>query len=71
MFYPSGEGVPDMLMLLVNLTQKVMKEKLMYMSEVEVKKLELCMIILINFFVFLLRFCCNNIFSGAFASALH
>ena len=57
MFYPSGEGVPDMLMLLVNLTQKVMKEKLMYMSEVEVKKLELCMIILINFFVFLLRLC--------------
>ena len=38
-FYPSGEGVPDMLMLLVNLTQKVMKEKLMYMSEVEVENL--------------------------------
>lgn len=32
----SGEGVPDILMLLVQLTQKLMEDKLMYISEVQV-----------------------------------
>eukprot|EP01018_Ginkgo_biloba_P012031 Gb_22102 [translate_table: standard] len=31
----SGEGVPDLLMLLVQLTQKMMEERLMYISEVQ------------------------------------
>lgn len=32
----SGEGVPDLLMLLIQLTQRMMEEKLMYVSEVQV-----------------------------------
>lgn len=36
----SGEGVPDMIMLLVNLTQQRMSERLMYLSEVECTVLE-------------------------------
>eukprot|EP01018_Ginkgo_biloba_P018760 Gb_28583 [translate_table: standard] len=36
----SGEGVPDLLMLLVQLTQKMMEEKLMYVSEVQCTVLE-------------------------------
>ncbi|KAG8906155.1 hypothetical protein FRB99_007469 [Tulasnella sp. 403] len=36
----SGEGVPDMIMLLVSLTQQRMTDKLMYLSEVECTVLE-------------------------------
>ncbi|BBN08146.1 translation initiation factor 5B [Marchantia polymorpha subsp. ruderalis] len=36
----SGEGVPDLLMLLVQLTQKMMEEKLMYVAEVQCTVLE-------------------------------
>ncbi|KAH9317771.1 hypothetical protein KI387_019540, partial [Taxus chinensis] len=36
----SGEGVPDLLMLLIQLTQKMMEEKLMYVSEVQCTVLE-------------------------------
>lgn len=36
----TGEGVPDMIMLLVNLTQQRMNEKLMYLSELECTVLE-------------------------------
>ncbi|CAM6110555.1 unnamed protein product [Calypogeia fissa] len=40
----SGEGVPDLLMLLVQLTQRMMEEKLMYVSEVQCTVLEVKMI---------------------------
>lgn len=33
----SGEGIPDMLLLLVQMTQKMMSEKLMYLSETQVR----------------------------------
>jgi translation initiation factor 5B len=36
----TGEGVPDMIMLLVNLTQKRMSDSLMYLSELECTVLE-------------------------------
>jgi translation initiation factor 5B len=36
----TGEGVPDMLMLLVKLTQERMAERLMYLSELECTVLE-------------------------------
>jgi len=36
----TGEGIPDMLMLLVNLTQERMSDKLMYLSELECTVLE-------------------------------
>lgn len=36
----TGEGVPDMIMLLVNLTQQRMAEALMYISELECTVLE-------------------------------
>jgi len=36
----TGEGVPDMIMLLVNLTQKRMSDRLMYLSELECTVLE-------------------------------
>ena len=36
----TGEGIPDMLMLLVRLTQERMTEKLMYLSELECTVLE-------------------------------
>lgn len=36
----TGEGIPDMLMLLVNLTQQRMSEQLMYLSELEATVLE-------------------------------
>ena len=36
----TGEGIPDMLKLLVELTQKMMSEKLMYLSELECTVLE-------------------------------
>jgi translation initiation factor 5B len=36
----TGEGVPDMIMLLVNLTQQRMAESLMYISELECTVLE-------------------------------
>ncbi|KAH7288942.1 hypothetical protein KP509_31G051600 [Ceratopteris richardii] len=36
----SGEGVPDLLMLLVTLTQQMMESKLMYISEVQCTVLE-------------------------------
>ncbi|KAK2462273.1 hypothetical protein APHAL10511_005579 [Amanita phalloides] len=36
----TGEGVPDMIMLLVNLTQQRMSDRLMYLSEVECTVLE-------------------------------
>eukprot|EP00897_Mesotaenium_endlicherianum_P009893 jgi/Mesen1/8932/ME000548S08440 len=36
----SGEGVPDILMLLVQLTQKLMTDKLMYVAEVQCTVLE-------------------------------
>jgi translation initiation factor 5B len=36
----TGEGVPDMILLLVNLTQKRMSDRLMYLSEVECTVLE-------------------------------
>ena len=36
----TGEGIPDMIMLLVNLTQQRMSDKLMYLSEVECTVLE-------------------------------
>ncbi|XP_011629155.1 eukaryotic translation initiation factor 5B [Amborella trichopoda] len=36
----TGEGIPDLLMLLVQLTQKMMEEKLMYISEVQCTVLE-------------------------------
>jgi translation initiation factor 5B len=36
----TGEGIPDMLMLLVKLTQERMTEKLMYLSELECTVLE-------------------------------
>jgi translation initiation factor 5B len=36
----TGEGVPDMIMLLINLTQQRMSEKLMYISELECTVLE-------------------------------
>ena len=36
----TGEGVPDMIMLLVNLTQQRMSERLMYLSELEATVLE-------------------------------
>lgn len=36
----TGEGVPDMIMLLVNLTQQRMSETLMYISELECTVLE-------------------------------
>ena len=35
-----GEGVPDMIMLLVNLTQQHMSDRLMYLSELECTVLE-------------------------------
>lgn len=34
--YFSGEGIPDLLLLLVNWTQKTMVEKLTYSNEVQV-----------------------------------
>jgi translation initiation factor 5B len=37
----TGEGIPDMLKLLVSLTQERMTNKLMYLSEVECTVLEL------------------------------
>jgi len=40
----TGEGIPDMLMLLVNLTQQRMSDKLMYLSELECTVLEVKMI---------------------------
>lgn len=36
----TGEGIPDMIMLLVNLTQQRMTERLMYLSELECTVLE-------------------------------
>jgi translation initiation factor 5B len=36
----TGEGIPDMLMLLVSLTQKMMSKQLMYLSELECTILE-------------------------------
>jgi len=36
----TGEGIPDMIMLLVNLTQQRMSDRLMYLSEVECTVLE-------------------------------
>jgi translation initiation factor 5B len=36
----TGEGIPDMLQLLINLTQERMSEKLMYLSELECTVLE-------------------------------
>jgi translation initiation factor IF-2 len=36
----TGEGVPDMILLLVNLTQKRMSDRLMYLSELECTVLE-------------------------------
>ena len=36
----TGEGVPDMIMLLVNLTQQRMRDRLMYLSELECTVLE-------------------------------
>ena len=36
----TGEGIPDMIMLLVQLTQKHMGEQLMYLSELEATVLE-------------------------------
>src|SRR6185312_8793646 len=36
----TGEGIPDMLMLLVNLTQSRMSNQLMYLTEVECTVLE-------------------------------
>lgn len=36
----TGEGIPDMLMLLVNLTQQRMSNKLMYLSKLEATVLE-------------------------------
>lgn len=36
----TGEGIPDMIMLLVNLTQSRMAESLMYISELECTVLE-------------------------------
>ena len=36
----TGEGVPDMIMLLVNLTQQRMSDRLMYLSELEATVLE-------------------------------
>ena len=36
----TGEGVPDMIMLLVNLTQQRMSDSLMYLSELECTVLE-------------------------------
>lgn len=36
----TGEGVPDMIMLLVNLTQQRMSDRLMYLSELECTVLE-------------------------------
>eukprot|EP00252_Welwitschia_mirabilis_P019493 TRINITY_DN452_c0_g2_i1.p1 TRINITY_DN452_c0_g2~~TRINITY_DN452_c0_g2_i1.p1 ORF type:complete len:1534 (-),score=519.42 TRINITY_DN452_c0_g2_i1:477-5078(-) len=36
----SGEGIPDLLLLLIQLTQKMMEEKLMYISEVQCTVLE-------------------------------
>ncbi|KAL2629241.1 hypothetical protein R1flu_013927 [Riccia fluitans] len=36
----SGEGVPDLLMLLVQLTQKMMEDKLMYVADVQCTVLE-------------------------------
>ena len=36
----TGEGIPDMIMLLIQLTQKHMGEQLMYLSEVEATVLE-------------------------------
>lgn len=36
----TGEGVPDMIMLLVNLTQQRMSDRLMYISELECTVLE-------------------------------
>jgi translation initiation factor 5B len=40
----TGEGVPDMIMLLVNLTQQRMSDSLMYLSELECTVLEVKMI---------------------------
>ena len=36
----TGEGVPDMIMLLINLTQQRMSDRLMYLSELEATVLE-------------------------------
>ena len=36
----TGEGIPDMIMLLIQLTQKHMGEQLMYLSELEATVLE-------------------------------
>ena len=36
----TGEGIPDLLMLIVQLTQSRMSEKLMYLSELECTVLE-------------------------------
>lgn len=36
----TGEGIPDMIMLLVNLTQQRMSDRLMYLSELECTVLE-------------------------------
>jgi translation initiation factor 5B len=36
----SGEGVPDLLMLLVQLTQKMMTDRLMYVAETQCTVLE-------------------------------
>lgn len=36
----TGEGIPDMIMLLVNLTQQRMSERLMYLSSLECTVLE-------------------------------
>lgn len=38
----TGEGVPDLLMLLVQLTQSMMSERLMYISELQCTILEVC-----------------------------
>lgn len=40
----TGEGIPDMIMLLVNLTQQRMSDSLMYLSELECTVLEVKMI---------------------------
>ena len=40
----TGEGVPDMIMLLVNLTQQRMSDSLMYLSELECTVLEVKMV---------------------------
>lgn len=48
-FFDSGEGIPDLLLLLVQWTQKTMVEKLTYSNEIQVCFLCYIFILLVSF----------------------